>query len=243
MEETPNTQTPEEEQVEAPEATQQGSETPIEGAGTEGTVETTPTGNEFSPEKRVKELERDYSASSKEAKRLAEENKLLRTKLEGNTSGKAPSDEEAAKVVPDWDLLSPTEQGLWKEQVMLKRQVAKLSTIITQTAKDASRDKQFAELAKDPVYLELSEKKDEFIEFCQGQEPSEILAKAFLFDKAKELGAKEEKERKRPGLESGSGGTKTPLPSQELTDEQRENLRVNNSKEYARLIRTGKIKV
>lgn len=242
MAEMPNTQTPKEETIEAPE-TPASPETPIEGAGTEGTVETTPSGNEPSPGKRLKELERDYSASSKEAKRLAEENKLLRTQLESNIFGAAPSDEEAARQVQDWDLLSPAEQHLWKEHILLKRQFSRLGHSVAQTAKQVTWEKQFIQLAKDSKYSELSSKREEFEEFCDGQEPSEILAKAFLFDKAREIGALEEKKRTaRPGLETGSGGVKSAPLSQELTSEQAAHLRVNNPKEYQRLIRAGKIK-
>ena len=213
-------------------------ETLSEGTGQEGTpAETIDEGAELSPEIKIKGLEQKFSASSKEALRLLKENKQLKAKLESNSSGEPPSDVEAARIVPDYDLLSPAEQHLHKEQIMLKRQLAKLGEAVYSQASQLTSEKKIEELAQKFPSI----KKEDFRNFCDGQEPSETLAKAFLFDQAKELGAKEEAEKRaRKGLESGSGGERKIAPKG-LTIEEREKMRVGEPVRYGQLIRDGKI--
>ena len=230
------TQTPISENLGNPET--ETPQTPAEGTGQEGQPAETPL-EEGQPDsdKEKEELRTKFSASSKEALRLLEENKHLRAKLEGNISSEPPSDEEAAKVVPDYDLLSPAEQHLQKEQIMLKRRLAKLGEVVHSQTTQLNHEKKFNELSV--KYPSL--KKDVFVEFCNGREPTENMAKAFLFDQAKELGAREEAEKRaRQGLESGSGGERKPAPKG-LTDEEKEEMRVKDPVRYGRLIRERKI--
>jgi hypothetical protein len=105
-------------------------------------------------------------------------------------------------------------------------------------------------------YPELKESKDDFKSkyYNPNLVPSNIesiledVAKMHLFDKAKDLGAKEEKARaNRVDLEKSTGGDKTPHASRSLNDwlrMSRENPQqfASLSKEYQADLESGKLK-
>ncbi len=132
MAEMPQSLTPkEEEEVETPEETPATPETSSEGQEETETPETTPAGEEPKPEGDEPTYKKRYADSSREAQRLRKENEDLRAKIaeqanRPNPVIETPSDEELSKSIPDWDMMSPTEQRLQKEQVTLKRELSSI---------------------------------------------------------------------------------------------------------------------
>lgn len=88
------------------------------------------------------------------------------------------------------------------------------------------------------TYPALKDKQDEFTQYLEDNQGMgmEIAAKAFLIEKDLY-----ETPKARKGLESASGGGRTPVQTG-MTAEEIDNLRVNNYNEYARRIRLGTLK-
>jgi len=151
-----------------------------------------------------------------------------------------PSEIDRAEALSSWDQMSPTEQNLFKRQRDFKREIDGLKDRLARTTTKLDWDDQFSQLTKNPTFSSIAKRREKFKEFCGESMPSEVMAKAFLFEDAKEIGAKEEKDKTRPGLETSSGGERK-APSPELTSEQREYLRVKEPEKYKALIRKGVI--
>ena len=212
--------------------------------------ETTPEGEGATPDGGEEDTyKKRYADSTREAQRLARENEQLKAQMNElaqrpNLNIETPSDKELSESISDWDILSPAEQKLMKEQIFLKRKLSALEEKQSFTSQQLLWERDFSELLLRPEFASLKEKKMEFELYCSKNRftPIEISASAFLFKEAKTIGAKEEKAKlERKGLEKGSGGVKTPL-SNEITLEQEEYLRNNQPKEYERLLRKGLIK-
>ena len=212
-------------------------ETPAEGA------ESTPEAEEEAAYKKR------YADSTREAQRLARENEQLKIQMtelanKPNIVIETPSDTELSQQVPDWDILSPTEQKLMKEQVFLKRKLASLETSQTLTNKQLLWERDFSELTIKPEFSVLKAKKQEFDHFCSKNPYTsiDVLARSFLFDESRNLGAKEESVKlSRKGLEKGVGGTRTPTHTG-LSDEEISKLADEKPLLYQKMIREGKIK-
>ena len=230
---------------ETPEITPEGQEEK------ETPKETTPEGQEPKPEGDEEDTyKKRYADSSREAQRLQTENQLLTAQIEelakkGKTSSvEIPSDTELSQSVPDWDLLSLEEQRLQKEQMMLKRELASIRGSLNSAAAQLQWEKDFGKLANQPDFKDLISLKQEFEHFCSKRANTSIedSAKSFLFDRAKQIGAIEEKDKlERKGLEKGSGGIRTPK-APGLSYEERENLRKSDPKTYQKMVQKGLIK-
>jgi len=214
---------------------------------TEGdiTPENIPGGEELPPQgedykKKFGESTRENQRILSENARLTNEKTELEAKLGKTLSNETPSESDLQNLYPDWDLMSPTERTLLKRQVSLERSVGKLNIALGETTKEVHFDREFDKIAGQ--YNSLEGKKQEF-KFYASQNPGanlEVLAKSFLFEEAKTIGALEEKAKVRKGLESGSGGQKT-APKQGLTDEEQAEIRKTDPKRYVKLIQEGKI--
>ena len=254
MAEKPNPNSEEKEKVPETPKEETPEEAPKEGLEGEGTPEeTTPPAEEPKPEGGEKGIDykKRYADSTREynklVKELIPEIKELRVQVTRLSHGRQtpviepPSTEELSKSVPDWDLLSPTEQMLLKEQIFLKRKLATLESIQNLTSGQLQWEEDFGELTRKPEFKGLLAKKNEFKYFCDKNPGAsiEILAQSFLFDEAKDLGAEEEKEKlERKGLEKGSGGVRTPK-APGLSWEELEKIQKENPLEYQRLIKKG----
>jgi chromosome segregation ATPase len=191
-----------------------------------------------SKERRMVEMESGVN-------KLIERNKLLESKLEDLSSSEAPSEEKLAKEIPDWEMLSPVEQKLIKDQMSLNKEVTQLRGTLAEAVDKLNWEDGFSEVAK--LLPNLRRRKVEFKEYCDKPEnlktPIEVLAKSFLFDEAQEMGAKKEKEiLNRQGLERATGGEKaTAQPtSKEITPEEAGNIRLTDQKRYMEQIRKGR---
>ena len=127
---------------------------------------------------------------------------------------------------------------------MLKRELASIRGSLNSAAAQLQWEKDFGKLANQPDFKELISLKQEFEHFCSKRANTSIedSAKSFLFDRAKQIGAIEEKDKlERKGLEKGSGGIRTPK-APGLSYEERENLRKSDHKTYQKMVQKGLIK-
>ena len=208
----------------------------------EGETPKTDLPGEKTSEEKIKSLEAQVGSLQAQKEHFREKAQELGTELEElKIKPATPSEEELAKQIPDWDMLSPTEQQLHKEIAGFKKELTSISKQFAKKSDQAKKEEKLAGLLR--KYPELQEQEMEFREFCGDEEPSEHLVKSFLFEKAEEIGARKEAEKKeREGLEKGTGGEKTPpAPGMSLADIER--LRKSNPKEYQRLLREKRIKI
>ncbi len=200
-----------------------------------------------------------FSESTKEAQRLFEENKLLNARLaeRGNVSNDTTPRES---LYPGFEELDPEAQ---------RNMIAYTDSIKQRTLKDIYNDpaisyaKQtynekkwndaFNQVASE--YPELSSSKEEFKNkyYQPNNVPENIdsilkdVSKIYLFDKAKEIGAEEQRQRaNRIDVERATGGDKTPPASRSLEDYQRMAGNpaefAKHSKEFHADLESGKLK-
>lgn len=235
--------------------------------GTEGenTLEN-PTGEAEQPI----DYQKKFSESSSEALRLLAETKRLeqeKAELELRLSEKGndpvvdiPSDKIPENFYPGFEELDPEAQDnlvKFADTVTRRAQEQILKDPAIAFAKgqynETKWEQAFGKVAE--KYPELKESKDEFKAkyFKPSNVPANIeniledVSKIYLFDKAKDIGAREEKQKaSRIDMERATGGDKTPKSSRSLEDWQRmaaENpaLFAKNSKQYQEDLDSGKI--
>jgi hypothetical protein len=143
------------------------------------------------------------------------------------------SDGELASRFPEWELMTDTEKRLAKGQFKLEKEISSQREI----GKRITLNEQIEELSFEPEYAALAEKTAEFRKYCLSDEnrgvPVSVLAKSFLYEDAKRIGAEEERKKaERKGLETGSAGPRTPAKSKGLSAEELKDLRENNPDAY-----------
>jgi len=224
-----------------------------------------PTGTKPNPEAgQDVDYKTKFAESSKEALRLLAENERLAKELaaKGNTP---PTPQGAAatteSLYPGFEELDPEAQ---KNLIAYTDSITKRAkdeiykdpaiSFARSTYNENKWDKAFESVVS--KYPELKNSKDEFKTkyFNPSNTPDNIenilgdVAKIYLFDKAKEIGAKEEQDRAgRIDMERASGGDKTPQPSRSLDDWRRmaqENPMkfASLSKEYKADLDAGKLR-
>jgi len=180
------------------------------------------------------DYQKKFSESSSEALRLYEENKKLREQIEL----KDKVNEQPVQAQNTNDLLSGFED--YDEDT--QKQIIAYTNTVTKRALDeinknpaiAFATKQYNEQVWDSAlqktiqeYPELASKKDEFKSkyYDVNNVPSNIdsilkdVAKIYLFDQAKEIGAKEQSERQnRIEIERTTAGSKDPTVRRSLDD-------------------------
>lgn len=212
------------------------------------------------------DYKKKFSESSKEALRLLEENKKyqqeleqFKTKMEGEVGADYSNSSEP--LYPGFDLLSEEEQrnllaytqGVQKK---VKEDLYKDPSIAfsRELYNERKWDEAFENAASQ--FPELRDTKSDFKSkyFKKSNVPSNIneilvdLSKVYLFDKAKDIGAKEATENaNRLEIERAQAGDKTPTTSRTLEDWHK--LAESNpvkfaklSKEYNKDLESGKLK-
>lgn len=199
-----------------------------------------------------------FAESSKEALRLYEENKRLQEELEARGTEETPP---ANDLYPGFEELDAEAQAnlIAYTDMVSKRAIDSVYkdpaiAFARTTYNETKFDKALAEVVS--KYPELANSKDEFKNkfFNASNTPDNIdviledMAKIHLFEKAKEIGAMEEKQKaNRIDLERATGGEKAPTSSRSLEDWHRmmqENPAkfAKHSKEYNDDLASGKLK-
>ena len=231
-----------------PESSNQGTET-------EKTANPTPEGEQ------TVDYKKKFTESSGEALRLLDENKKLKEALEVKATAPAEMPSETMNsMYPGFeDLDEEAKNNLINyTNIVTKRATEEIykNPAIAHSVKiynENKFDKGLNEILNE--FPQLKDSKDDFKGkyFNPNNTPDNIkdilgdLAKVYLFDKAKEIGASEEKIRAdRIDMERSTGGDKTPKSSRTLEDWSRmaaENpaLFAKHSKEYQTDLESGKI--
>jgi len=197
-----------------------------------------------------------------------EETKLPENNQENAVSQEEPVKEDAGEskeriepkgsYTPETQLYSKLKDERRKrkeleEELRLLKESSQTSSeeeeFVTDTDKELhSVKKKLAEIEKKEtmreifsIHPQLTDKKDEFEDFLEEDENKNIslhrVAKLFLLEK--NLLSEQRIERK--GLESPTGGSKTPQPTG-ISEEDVRRIRLNEPKKYLKMIRDGKIK-
>lgn len=216
-------------------------------------AETTENPTEESAETPEVDYKVKFSESSKEALRLREENKAKEEELERlrklaeKEDDSTNYDSDSEPLYPGFENLSEEEQqnlvaytesikksaldGIYKDPAI---------AFAKQSYNERTWDSAFDKVASE--FPELKESKDEFKSkyFKADNVPSNIdsllkdVAKIYLYDKAKDLGAQEALEKAdRIDIERSSGGDKTPKATRSLEDWN--NMAQSNPAQFAKL--------
>ena len=183
-----------------------------------------------------------FAESSKEALRLYEENKRLAEELAAKGTEETPS---ANEMYPGFEELDPEAQAnlIAYTDMVTKRAIDSVYkdpaiAFAKATYNETKFDKALAEVASKYPDLDKADFKAKY--FNPNNVPDNIadivedMAKIHLFDKAKELGAKEEQEKaNRIDLERATGGDKAPTTSRTLEDWHR--MAQENPAKFAKL--------
>lgn len=209
---------------------------------------------ESNPEETVDYLKTKFSESSKEALRLLEENKAtkseieqLRKELEAKEAAGSNYGKETENLYPGFEMLTEEEQrNVQAYTDGIKKSVLEgiYKDPAISDARASHNERRWETAFQETVseYPELAESKDEFKTkyFRADNVPSNIneitkdLAKVFLFDRARDLGAKDATEKaNRIEIERANGGDKTPKASRTIEDWQK--LQQDNPAEFAKL--------
>lgn len=217
--------------------------------GTETTENPTKGESETPVDYKVK-----FSESSKEAMRLLEEKKAkdaeierLKEELEAKQDSGGTHTDNPESLYPGFETLSQDEQAnLIAYTDNIKRKALEeihkdpALTFAKESYNERQWDKAFEAAATD--YPELRESKDDFKSkyYKANNVPNNIgdilkdLSKVYLFDRARDLGAKDAEEKaSRIEIERAAGGDKNPKAGRSIEDWHQ--LAQNNPKEFSKL--------
>ncbi|MDA2921700.1 hypothetical protein MYX07_00355 [Patescibacteria group bacterium AH-259-L07] len=155
-------------------------------------------------------------------------------------------EQELRRERSDWEDLDEAER---KRLISEKLEKARTNVRIAQQDKeiqDLKWENSFDRVISNPDYSQLKEREAEFREFAEQPDNKglnlDTLAKSFLFEDAKRIGAEEEVEKaKRSALERPSGGEKTAIKPSEMSLKELKRMRKDDPRRYERLIEQGKI--
>ena len=216
------------------------------------------------------DYEKKFSESSKEALRLLEENKLKDQKIaefekkileKGDLDPNGFKEKITEELYPGFNELDKEAQDnllRFSDSIAKKSEARLLKDPAIAFARSQYNEKKWesAFIKISEKYPELKDKKDDFKTkyFKATNVPDNIeniledISKIYLFDNAKDVGAREEKEKQdRIDLERSTGGDKTPRSSRSLGDWQKmaqENPAqfAKMSREYHNDLASGKLK-
>lgn len=215
----------------------------------------------------VVDYQKKFSESSREAQRLLEEKKKLEAELsekdrllsEKGSQEIAPG--EITELYPGFEQLEPeAQENLIKftQNITRKAQAEILKDPAIAYSRNVYSEKRWDDAFESIAqkYPELKENKDDFkVKYYKpGSVPNNIeniledVSKIYLFDKAKDIGAREAKAKEdRIELERATGGDKAPVATRDLSDWQR--MAQENPAKFAKLskefqsdVQSGKLK-
>ena len=229
----------------------------------QATETTETTVNPVAPDTETIDYKEKFSASSREAQRLLDEKKALEAELEAMRTKPdvATYSNDSDNLYPGFETLGEDEQrnliaytnSIKKkalEEVYKDPAIAFAKSSYNERTWDGAFDKVASQ------YPELKDSRDDFKSkyFNVNNVPANVgdilgdLAKVYLFDRARDIGAKEAIEKiDRIDLERANGGDKTPVTSRSLEDwvqmaQSNPAKFAQLSKEYNSDLESGKLK-
>lgn len=203
-----------------------------EGTETEETPQTQVVEGSPAPEVDYKEK---FSESKKEALRIREEAKekdLKIAELETKLKNETPSEAELAKKHADWEFKDESEKTRIRSEEAREKRVQELEEKLAWKEDFENVTNEFPQL-KETDFKEYAYKYPKSVDL-------KTLAKSYLYEHKVEP-TKTEPVKERKGLEVPTGGSGK-VPSGAMTLKDVENLRNNNPRLYAKMIREGKLK-
>jgi len=200
---------------------------------------------EEKPEEQQEETDykKKFTESSREAQILYSKNKKMAEAIEKAGAVAEVTDEEAAKDLPDWDIMTDTEKRLAKDNILFKRKFSAISESTQEFKSMEAWNTKVDGFIDDPKTLidhpELEGKVEEFKVFVtkesrRGADLVDMIG-TFLFNngKTKHIGKQ---------IESGGASATKPNPnSDKITLDEARILRTRDYPEYKRLLKLGKI--
>lgn len=188
-----------------------------------------------------------FKHSQAEAIKLKKEADALKAqneKLKSSLNNSRPSDEELSKKHPDWDFKDDEEKARIRETEALRMSQATQAEALEEMKKKQAWKDDFEDLVSKSEFSDLAKDRKKFREYCrqEGHEnvSIETLAQSFLFSSAKEIGAKEERDKmQRDGLETSTGGNRGVQPGDKLTMEDVVHIRKADPARYAQMAKRG----
>lgn len=205
---------------------------------------------EIPPHKPAEEpdYKKKFGESTRQNQIVASQFNELKKTLGDITKQEIPTDDEMARIVPDWEYLSDSEKNREKKFIVLERRqnhmLKTMHNIASETENASKLDKFIATVPQ------LKGKENEFYEFATKPKNKgatmEVLLNAFLYDvkETKPVDTpKPPTEETPPSLERStpSGGEKPSSGKKEYSDEELATLRTKDPKKYHELIRKGQI--
>src|SRR3990167_5728656 len=238
LEEEPEEETPESE------VTPELEEKPVEETPEETLEEES---EEAEPLEQKHDYKKRYSDSTREAHKLASQNRVINKALADAEDVPEPTEDELVKEYPDWDVMSDIEKTLAKETVISRNWRKVISEAKEQATKIEKWNESVEEFVDDPKTLidnpDLEGKTDEFKEFATQETnnsvPMNILVSAFLHENS----ANRQPNKGRM-FEKGTGGPNDKPQSKDgsITLEESRKLRETNYDLWKEKLAAGKIK-
>lgn len=201
---------------------------------------------ETTPKADEQDYKKKFSESTRRNQIVESQNRELQRILGEITKQEAPTDEEMASIIPDWEFLSDREKNTERTVLMLKR---KEDQRVLEMARFEAEQENLHKLDEFIVNEpRLQGKEDEFYEFVsrpnnQGA-TAEVLLNAFLFETTPITTPATPEDLIPPSLERGTpSGNMPPVTTgkTEMSDEEITLLRTTNHKEYMEKVRKGQI--
>jgi len=206
----------------------------------------------------LQSLEEKYQTSSREGEKipkLIKDIEDLKAELRDNTPSDTPlKDEDLLVKYPNFNDLEDyeKEQIRTAERALIMAKSTEAARVKTEQDRIKKEekdnfDKGFNEILINPNYSDdLKDKKDDFKEFCYGEDnlgkDIESLAKSFLYDLTKEKD-KDKDKKNRDGLESPSGGGPVEPVKEGYTLAEVDDMIKNDPEKHRRLLEEGKLKI
>jgi hypothetical protein len=236
-----------------------GDSTPQETKPTEVTPENKPEDQATPPSQPAKPTEdakpeidykKKFSESTRRNQIVESQFKELQKVLGDITKQEVPTDDEMARLIPEWEYLSDREKNSERKLLVLEHRQNNIMHTFSTIASESETMTKLEEFAKGETRLAGHE--EEFYSYAMNPKNKgasmEVLLNAFLFETTPIVAIQTETPpvETPPSLERGNpSGGNTPESIRkggEMSDDELKALRQNNPRQYNEMIRTGKIK-
>ena len=194
------------------------------------------------------DYEKKFKYSSRQNQIIQSQFDNLQKVVGDITKEEIPTDDEMARLVPEWEYLSDREKNIEKKLLILERRDNKILNSFESARLEQENARKLNEYIENEPKLKGQE--DDFYKFASSPKNKgasmEVLLSAFLFEtKGNEPAKSAETTPKEtpPSLERGkpSGGDKPRDKSKGYTEEELKTLRTTDHKKYNELVRKGLI--
>lgn len=208
----------------------------------------TPPDDTTPEDKSGPDYKKRYADSSREAQRLARDNKEIQQAISDAATLPTPTDEDLIKEYPEWEDMTPTEQRLARESLLSAQRFNLLNTATSKLMKSDEWSQKVQDFVDDVKVItnnpELDGFQDEFKEFATHPERRNndlsTLILAFGAEQAKKLQPK--KGHMFPTGQGGGAAPATKPDDGKISAAEGRTLMKTDYKKFKQLLKEGKIK-